>query len=386
MANLRDLGWAYFDAIVAAAPLRDVNPWRVRDETGSGGRAHPAYEPDDDTLERLLGVPVHLRATSQSGVPALALDVWVAYELRRAGFHPDRVWPRASAPRVLPVEITEFVERLPRKEQAELWARIRRGQGGAGTANLLGKNYVKQVDVVMSSWATGPELMVSTKRMDSSFGKNAANRVEESYGDAKNLRLRHPQAALGFVYALSAVALETEPDIAAWLIDLLGKLGREEDAYDAVALVLPDLAAADEPADPAPEEPAGPIEAGSAAEGDWSDDPRLFELPASIAPGGGSAEGPGGGPLEDPGGGPTEAPPAPPGVATPQGLLAPSRPAVEIDTLPRVGLRRDEVPADLDPARFFEVMCRRILDNSPVNFHPEARRRRSQPRPVATLR
>ena len=37
----------------------------------------------------------------------------------------------------------------------------------------------------MSSWATGPELMVSTKRMDSSFGKNAANRVEESYGDAK---------------------------------------------------------------------------------------------------------------------------------------------------------------------------------------------------------
>ena len=31
--------------------------------------------------------------------------------------------------------------------------------------------------------------MVSTKRMDSSFGKNAANRVEESYGDAKNLRL-----------------------------------------------------------------------------------------------------------------------------------------------------------------------------------------------------
>lgn len=74
----------------------------------------------------------------------------------------------------------------------------------------------------MSAWATGPELMVSTKRMDSSFGKNAANRVEESYGDAKNLRLRHPQAALGFVYALSAVALEREPDIAAWLIDLLG--------------------------------------------------------------------------------------------------------------------------------------------------------------------
>ena len=31
----------------------------------------------------------------------------------------------------------------------------------------------------------GPELMISTKRMDSSFGNNAANRVEESYGDAE---------------------------------------------------------------------------------------------------------------------------------------------------------------------------------------------------------
>ena len=80
--------------------------------------------------------------------------------------------------------------------------------------------------------------MVSTKRMDSSFGKNAANRVEESYGDAKNLRLRHPQAALGFFYSLSALALETEADTAEWLIDLLIKLGREDDAYDAVALVL----------------------------------------------------------------------------------------------------------------------------------------------------
>ena len=87
MATLRDKGWAYFDAIVAAAPLRDDNPWVHRgDQT--------AYEPDYDTLERLLGVPVLLKATSQSGVPALALDVWVAYEFRRAGFDADRVWPR----------------------------------------------------------------------------------------------------------------------------------------------------------------------------------------------------------------------------------------------------------------------------------------------------
>lgn len=47
-----------------------------------------------------------------------------------------------------------------------------------------------------------------------SFGKNAPNRVEESYGDAKNLRLRHPQAALGFVFGLSASALVEEPGTA----------------------------------------------------------------------------------------------------------------------------------------------------------------------------
>ncbi len=91
----------------------------------------------------------------------------------------------------------DFVGKLPAKERAALRQRIARGVGGFGAANLLGKNYVKQVDVVMSSWATGPELMVSTKRMDSSFGENAANRVEESYGDAKNLRLRYPQRPRG---------------------------------------------------------------------------------------------------------------------------------------------------------------------------------------------
>src|SRR5215207_5821543 len=98
MATLRGRGWAYFDAIVAAAALKDTNPW-----PSNSGR--PAYEPDYLTLERLLGVPVLLGATSQSGVPALALDVWVAYEFRRAGFDADRVWPRATPPRVLPHEI-----------------------------------------------------------------------------------------------------------------------------------------------------------------------------------------------------------------------------------------------------------------------------------------
>ncbi len=424
MATLRDTGWALFDRIVAQAPLRDVNPWRVVDPVASSSppaappsaiamsaarspwpglpwaREGVAFEPDYATLELLLGVPVLLQATSQSGVPALALDVWVAYEFRRAGFDPDRVWPRASEPRVIPTEVMDFVRSLPRREQALLLGRIASGQGGAKSANVLGKNYVKQVDVVMSSWATGPELMVSTKRMDSSFGKNAANRVEESYGDAKNLRSRHPQAALGFVYALSAVALTSESDTAAWLIDLLGKLGREGDAYDAVALVMPDLSRDQESPGEDPPEPAGPLEAGVPGfDLDRDVDPTRAVGPADgsgqVGDAGRGAALPG--PVGDPsavgsaGAGGTFSPgiaalfgdierepasPALPGLGGPGGA--------EVDALSSalrpVRLRQDAVPPDLNPSRFFEVMGRRVLDGSPVNFHAEARRRLAHPR------
>lgn len=325
--SLRDRGWRLFDEIVTAAPLAGVNPW-LRDGDDD------EFVPDYETLERLLGVPVHLGATSQSGVPALALDVWVSYELRRAGFDRDRVWPRASEPRVLPYEVTQFVAGLPTKLRQELAGRVTSGKvaGAAKSANLLGKNYVKQVDVVMSSWATGPELMISTKRMDSSFGKNAANRVEESYGDAKNLRLRHPQAALGFVYALSAISLVTERDTALWLIDLLQKLGREDDAYDAVALVMPDLTGEQEPAGTEEPDPAGPLEAG--AVDDDQSEPTVS------------------------GGGATDR---------------------AEDVVP-IRLYTEEVPNALDPGRFFAAMCARVLDNSPINFHVEARQRRANPR------
>lgn len=322
MTNLRSQGWALFDQIVATAPLCDSNPWHREDDGGV------RFEPDYDTLRLLLGVPAHLQATSQSGVPALALDVWVSYELRRAGFEPDSIWPRPVAPRVLPQEVVKFVAALPAKYRRPLEERISaRGAGGSTSANILGKNYVKQVDVVMSAWATGPELMISTKRMDSSFGKNAANRVEESYGDAKNLRLRHPQAALGFFYALGASALETEPETARWLIDLLGKLGREADAYDAVGLVIMD--AATDFFDPTSEEdPAGPLEPGV---------PELLSEQPSDDVGSDDAT---------------------------------------LRRMPPVTLSRGEVPAELDPGRFLGIMCNLVLDRSPINFHREARARR----------
>ena len=235
--------WAMFDRIVEQAAADEgpgVNPWRF-DQAG------PVFAPDYATLRRLLAVPLLLGSTSQSGIPALALDVWTAYELRRAGFDPDRVWPRARPPRILPSTLSAVQKSATQRQRAVLAEILASGKtydGETGaSANILGKNYVKQVDVVISSWNTGPELMISTKRMDSSFGNNAANRVEESYGDAKNLRSRHPQAALGFVYSLSSTAFTPENRrVADWIVDLLGKLGREDDAYDAVALIVPDLA------------------------------------------------------------------------------------------------------------------------------------------------
>jgi len=318
LPSLKEYGWALFDQIVAEAPFAGVNPW------GNG-----VYQPDYDALGRLLGVPLALRASSQSGVPALAFDVWIAYELRRAGFHPDRVWPRATPPRVLPAAVSALIDSLPQALRASVEGRLARGLSGGTTgsvANLLGKNYVKQVDVVMSTWQTGPELMISTKRMDSSFGKNAANRVEESYGDAKNLSLRHPQAALGFFYSLRSTAFATERDIAIWLLDLLTKLGREEDAYDAVGLVIPEWGLP----------PADNDDADEDATALTIDD--LLDPPESNAP-------------------------------------APAD--VTLNDLPSVTLRHDLVPEQLSPSRFFTVIIDTVLGNSPINFHAEARQRRA---------
>ncbi|MCL6508738.1 MAG: hypothetical protein K6T59_17135, partial [Bryobacteraceae bacterium] len=187
--------WAIFDHIVSDAAPGGVhsNPWCL----GSDGKL--CFEPDYVTLEKLLGVPLYLKAGTQSGVPALALDVWLSYEFRRAGFDLDQVWPRPANPRILPTAVAALVKSLPADLRNKVSERITKNTSipnvTSSSAAILGKNYLKQVDVIITDWATGPELLVSTKRMDSSYGKNAPNRVEESYGDAKNLRLRHPLAA-----------------------------------------------------------------------------------------------------------------------------------------------------------------------------------------------
>ena len=322
------IAWPMFDAIVADAPLRHLNPW----ERG-------AYVPDFETLQRLLGVPLLLDATTTTGVPALAIDVWVAYELRRAGLDPDAVWPRETVPRVISSDLLRFIDHQYVRTRTEIRERLAKGSntfGGTlgGSATLLGKNYLKQVDVVVSHWSTGPEIMISTKRMDSSFGKNAANRVEESYGDAKNLRLRHPQAAAGFVYGLRSTCWDETPDKARWLVDLLAKLGREDDAYHAVALIVPsyggEISSEQDDAEPAPTDDLAVPEA----------DPALD--------------------------------------------LSPPKDEISerLRNLPVVNLRHDLVPEEVRPSRFFRVMMNVLLDNTPVNFHEYARMLRTQGSPV----
>lgn len=322
--------WIFFDRIVAhAAPDgAHSNPW-VASHDG-----HLRYEPDYATLVKLLGVPLHLNADTRTGVPALALDVWLSYELRRAGFEEDEAWPRPRHPRILPKSVANLLAALPRDVKKMVKERLDKEGAIAGvtsaSANILGKNYLKQVDVIITDWATGPELLISTKRMDSSYGKNAANRVEESYGDAKNLRLRHPLAALGFMFGLRSDILQKEPDTAEWLFDLLAKLGREDDAYHATSLVLMEYADA-----------------------------------VAVRDNGEEATAPG---VPEPGPGPEAQPD-----------LIPS-PSLDVDReiarLPLVRILLDQIPDELSPSRFLAAMVTRVLGATPVNMHREARKRR----------
>ncbi|KAB1658160.1 hypothetical protein [Pseudoclavibacter sp. CFCC 11306] len=65
--------------------------------------------------------------------------------------------------------------------------------------------------------------------------------LEPSAGDAAFLVQavrRHPLAALGFAYGLRPTVFGESPDNAEWLTDLVQELGREDDVYHAVALII----------------------------------------------------------------------------------------------------------------------------------------------------
>ena len=176
--------------------------------------------------------------------------------------------------------------------------------------------------------------------MDSSYGKNAPNRVEEAYGDAKNLRLRHPMAALGLVFGLRSDILKKEAKTADWLFDQLAKLGQEDDAYHATCVVLMEYAGTAVSPDEQVEPPASDLLGAGpdAEEGEGSDD-------QAVAP-----------------------------AAVPKATID-----QVIKNLPAVTIREDVTPAELAPGRFLGTIVARVLQITPINLHEEARRRRSNP-------
>lgn len=305
-----------FDEFVPATPW--VNPWQP---DGS-------FAVDYDLLHTLLDVAV---GTSQrAGVVAGAVDVWAAEELRRAGMDPDEVWPRRTEPRVLPRDVGNFVRRgLTQQLRTDVEARYT--SPGArkalpAEAHVLGSAFTKQADVVVASWAAGVELLVSTKTMLSSYQKNLRNRFEEGYGDAKNLRGRHPLASLGFLFVVGADVPDTSLD---FTVDMLRKLTAEPDVYDCACLLVVDGATrvADDPEE----------------DRDEADEPpALLTLP----------EGDEEGELDD----------------TDEDEEVPSGGV-------RVSIQQHRVPPDLSAEAFFERLLSRALERMPVAVYATVRDR-----------
>ena len=239
--------------LAAAERTAGRQPWTV----GSAGE--PVYDPDLETLRQLLTVPMTAQATTQSGRLAKAFDAWLAHELRRAGFSPDEVWPRLTQPRVLTSELAQveraiaaLVDQLDKVEArqgdtkilgwAGLRSAVQKAQKSLPTtsaSNILGRFYVKQVDVAVSSWDRGPDVLISGKTMFSSYGKNTKNRYEETLGEAVNLRDRHPLAAMGYAFIVS-VKIFDEQGAYARLQDLLRRTRKPDGPYDATLLLVAD--------------------------------------------------------------------------------------------------------------------------------------------------
>ena len=234
--------FAAFDDLLRDADT-ETSPW----ESGH-------YIPDLDLLRQLL--IRGLAGSQQSGRPAKAFDAWVAHELRRAGFNPGAVWPRTRRPRVLPadfadleVAIDELREALDEAEGGGTGPkltpiRVRRAirsltgkRFGDADAYILGDFYAKQVDVVISTWRRGPELLVSTKTQFSSYRNNFNNRHEEAVGEVDTLRRRHPMAAMGFAYLVRSTVHEKEGDYGL-LQNILTRLRRPGEAFDATMLLV----------------------------------------------------------------------------------------------------------------------------------------------------
>lgn len=245
MSRNKDDSFAQFDKLLKSRAATTVTPW-------DGG----VFIPDLDLMRDLLSIPISQGERQESGRPAKALDAWNASELRRSGFPADAVWPRVRRPRVLAEGLGD-IERLVDNLGAELAAveaagkrlqprelrrairEIESGLPGAHDAYILGDFYAKQIDVGMSSWQRGPDLLISTKTMFSSYGKNLKNRHEEAVGEVSSLRHRHPMATMGYAYLVRRNIFR-ESGAYATLYDILSRLRRPKETFDATMLLVAD--------------------------------------------------------------------------------------------------------------------------------------------------
>jgi len=229
-------------AVYAAVPDDLPSPWE------QGGK----FRYDRELLAELISVQV-ARGTAQksaTGGLAVAVDIWIATELRRAGIHPDAVWPRDEQPRSVAQSLTRAVDRFryardPHDREVQEAALNQILQlAGSSRSTILGGYFAKEIDVVVAAEDRGLELAVSTKSMTGSFGKNLGNRFEEAAGDLANIRRRYPLATFGYGYLVTAEILEER---GSWdrLKDMLRKLrslstSDETASYDATCLVVVD--------------------------------------------------------------------------------------------------------------------------------------------------
>jgi hypothetical protein len=240
----------------AAAP--GFEPWRV--PVNASDPSEREYVPDYATLRDLLAVPVELghAQTQQSGRVAKSLDAYVAYELRRAGFGDNEVFPRMRQPRVLAPAFAKTEQAIDdvlralanyeataggaRLKPAALRAaivRLSKSVPGLSETNVLGRFYKKQVDaVVLADWLRGPDVLVSGKTQFSSYLNNKNNRYEEAIGEAHNLRDRYPLTAMGFAFLVRSNVFDG--GAFELLRDLLVRLRRPDGPFDATVLLVAD--------------------------------------------------------------------------------------------------------------------------------------------------
>jgi hypothetical protein len=250
--------------------LSGLDPILRNADTSQSPWDNGVYRPRMDVARQLLAIPISqgMAEEQQTGRVARALDAWIAYELRRSGFPRNAVWPRDKRPRVLPGDIapieelvdealarlSEFEDRLARYAES-VAARgvgrpppslyrvrpainaITRDLPGAANAEVLGRFYVKQVDVVVSTWQRGPDLLASTKTQFSSYLNNRNNRYEEAVGEATNLRDRYPMAAMGFAFLVRS-NIYSEEGAFAYLRNQLARLRKPDGPLDASMLLV----------------------------------------------------------------------------------------------------------------------------------------------------